>query len=281
MIETYLLEYLEAFSRLGTLSAASEELLVSQPALTRSMQKLEQELGVKLFKREKNRILLNENGKLAAKYAAKLIADNQEMIDAIQKFDLSTRTINLGSCAPVPITQLTESLHTLYPEMTITTTLCNDEDLEKGFGEGKYQLFIFHEDKKDANTSSILCQTEKLYIAVPPAHPLASFKSISFKDLESIPILLYKHIGFWYDIVTKEIPNNHFLMQDNAESFSEIANESSLPTFITDYFIKNDNLPEYRKFIPIKDDSATVTYYLTCHKKDRAFFDPIFQYMKG
>ena len=39
MIEIYLLEQLEAFARCGTLSAAAEELHLSQPALTRSMKK--------------------------------------------------------------------------------------------------------------------------------------------------------------------------------------------------------------------------------------------------
>ena len=61
MIEIYLLEHLDAFARLGTLSAASEELHISQPALTRSMQKLEQELGVTLFVREKNRMMIKQN----------------------------------------------------------------------------------------------------------------------------------------------------------------------------------------------------------------------------
>ena len=41
MIEIYLLEALDAFYRLGTLSAAAEYLHISQPALSRSMQKLQ------------------------------------------------------------------------------------------------------------------------------------------------------------------------------------------------------------------------------------------------
>jgi len=46
MIETYLLEQFEAFARCGTLLKASEELHISQPSLSRSMKKLENELGV-------------------------------------------------------------------------------------------------------------------------------------------------------------------------------------------------------------------------------------------
>lgn len=59
MIEIYLLEQLAAFARCGTLSKAAEELLISQPALSRSMKKLEDDLGVKLFIRENKKLLLD------------------------------------------------------------------------------------------------------------------------------------------------------------------------------------------------------------------------------
>lgn len=53
MIEIYLLEQLKAFHDCGTLSAASEQLHLSQPALSRSMKKMEEILGVTLFERQK------------------------------------------------------------------------------------------------------------------------------------------------------------------------------------------------------------------------------------
>ena len=46
MMELYLLEQLIAFSRQGTLSGAAEKLHISQPALSQSMKKLEESLGV-------------------------------------------------------------------------------------------------------------------------------------------------------------------------------------------------------------------------------------------
>ena len=51
MMELYLLEQLIAFSRQGTLSGAAEKLHISQPALSQSMKKLEESLGVSLFER--------------------------------------------------------------------------------------------------------------------------------------------------------------------------------------------------------------------------------------
>ena len=74
MIELYLLENLYAVYEHKTLTLAAEKLHLTQPSLSRSMQKLEGILGVSLFDRQKNRIILNENGVLAAKYAKKIFA---------------------------------------------------------------------------------------------------------------------------------------------------------------------------------------------------------------
>ena len=50
------LEQLTAFARCGTLSAAAEELHISQPTITRTMQRLEDDFGAPLFVRSKNSI---------------------------------------------------------------------------------------------------------------------------------------------------------------------------------------------------------------------------------
>ena len=73
MIEIHLLEQLAAFEEYKTLSKAAEKLLVSQPALSRSMHKLEDRMGVPLFDRQKNKISLNKNGELVAEYAKQIL----------------------------------------------------------------------------------------------------------------------------------------------------------------------------------------------------------------
>ena len=80
MIETYLLEQFAAFARFGTLLKASEELHITQPTLSRSMKKLEEELGVSIFHRENSKLSLNETGKVAAEYAKKALQANQDLI---------------------------------------------------------------------------------------------------------------------------------------------------------------------------------------------------------
>ena len=59
VFELYQLEQLLAFAECGTLSGAAERLHLSQPALSRSMQRLEGVLQVSLFDRQKNKIKYN------------------------------------------------------------------------------------------------------------------------------------------------------------------------------------------------------------------------------
>ena len=58
MIDINLWQGLAFFEKYGTLSKAAEKLFISQPALSRSMNKLEEEVGVVLFNRSKNKITL-------------------------------------------------------------------------------------------------------------------------------------------------------------------------------------------------------------------------------
>ena len=103
MIDTYLLEQLCAVLDCGTLSAASEKLHLTQPSLTRSMQKLEDLLGVKLFDRAKNRVHLNENGRLAAECAKHILMEEQDMISRVRALDRSSRTLAVGMISPGPM----------------------------------------------------------------------------------------------------------------------------------------------------------------------------------
>lgn len=269
MIETYLLEQLVAFSRYGTLSAASEALHLSQPALSRSMQKLEALLGVTLFERNKNKITLNENGLLTTEYAAKLLEQQQDMVERIRAFDRSRRTITLGACAPMPIWDLLPLLTQIYADMTIASEIKEDTDLLKGLYDGIYQLVVLHEKPEDSSLYCQLLGQEQLYLSVPPAHPLAGYPSLHLKDIEGQTMLLYSQIGFWYDLCMNEMPNVRFLMQNEYDVFGELVSASALPCFTTDQAMKRNGLEPNRKAIPFLDKEATATYYCICLPGER------------
>lgn len=87
MLELYQLRQLAAFAEYGTLSEAAEKLFLSQPALSRNMRKLEEDIGVPLFVRSRNKLELNENGRLTAELAVKALAEVDSIVHQVQEYD--------------------------------------------------------------------------------------------------------------------------------------------------------------------------------------------------
>ena len=83
MIEFYQLEQLVMVAKMKTLSKAAETLSISQPGLTKSIQRLEKDLGMQLFSRKKNKITLNDNGWLAVELAQKTLDQREKMIQTL------------------------------------------------------------------------------------------------------------------------------------------------------------------------------------------------------
>ena len=260
VFEIYQLEQLLAFAECGTLSGAAERLHLSQPALSRSMQRLEAELQVPLFHRQKNRIEFNENGRMAAEYARQVLDKCQDMISRVQAFDRSQRTILVGSCAPAPLWEVPPLLSDLYPDMTISSEMRENEVLLQGLRDDVYQLIILPYPVEEPGISCVKYGEEHLYFSLPPAHPLSGRKGLYMRDLNGETMLLRNRLGFWRELTLRKMPDTRFLEQEDV-AFEELVKSSALPSFATDVVLRREGNPVNRVNIPILDEEANVTYY--------------------
>lgn len=260
MFELYQLEQLLAVSEYRTLSNAAEHLHVSQPALSRSMQRLETELHVSLFNRQKNKIELNENGQMAVDYAQQIVDKCQDMIERIQAFERSQRTILVGFCAPVPLWEIPPVLSNLYPDRTISSEMRKNEVLLQGLRDDVYQLIILPYPVEEPGITCVKYGEEHLFFSLPPAHPLSGSKALYMKDLNGETMLLRNRLGFWRDITDKKMPDTRFLEQEDF-AFDELVKTSALPSFTTDVALRREGNSPNRVNIPILDEEANVTYY--------------------
>ena len=282
MIETYLLEQFVAFARQGTLLKASAELHITQPTLSRSMKKLEEELGVSIFHRENSKLSLNETGKVAAEYAEKALQANQDFIDRVLSFDRQLRTISIGSSSPFPINELMPTFQNYLSDKTILTELVSsDETLVKGLKNRQYDMVILHTLPED---KSLFCQRymdEQIYISISNDHPLARQNSVSFKDISGMRILVSAHIGFWMDICKKHLNASDLLVQNNADALDELADASTIPMFNSDRMIELGYNTPGRISIPICDEDAHATYWVACRAQDQNKYRSIFNVVRG
>ena len=273
MIEIYLLEQLDAFARFGTLSRASEELHLTQPSLTRSMQKLEELIGVPIFERTKNKLSLNENGLIAAEYARRILDEEDRMVDHLRALDRSTRTISVGAVAPGPLIKFVPSLSALFPDMSIASEVKTEDELLEGLGNSIYQFVILTHQVEDVN---LICERygdEQLFVSLPKKHRLSKKKMLSFRELNGESFLMLSEVGVWDKLVRENMPDSSFLIQNDQNALGELIEASNLPNFATDITIRayeNMQIPSRdlsdRVLIPISDESATMDFYIVANK---------------
>lgn len=276
MIELYELRQFTAFADAGTLSGAAEILHLSQPALSRNMKKLEDELGVILFERKKNKLELNGNGEYVLKLAKELLEDADSFAAKVRDFDRKNRTISLGVCAPAPVWLLAPLITNTFPHMTLQTEMDDDRRLLANLEDNVYQLIVTHTQPDKAQYFYKKCGAESLMFSLPKGHRYARRKSLSFSEMNGENMLLMPDIGFWDFVRTDKMPDSRFLTQSDRFSFNELVQASSLPSFTSDLAEKYTEVPHNRANIPISDEESTVTYYLVCKSVKKKAFLPLF-----
>ena len=280
MIEIYLLQQLVGLSEYSTLSEAAEHLHITQPTLTRSIHKLEELLGVELFRREKNRIYINDNGRLAVEYAKRILENEQEMVSAVQALEHSRHTVSIASCAPAPNFIIKLQLEKQYPGMQIAAEIRSEQELLDRLKRGEFQLITL---SNKVTESGLCCQkigTEHLHLSVLPAHPAAVMDSVSFSDINSGSFLVYRNLGVWENIGREYMPNARFIYQDEMDEYLEVVGTSSLPTFDTDWGVILYGQRTNRVSVPINDSAAKKTFYVVYKDSGRDKFDKLIEQLR-
>lgn len=290
MIETYLLEQLVAFRDAGTLSAAADHLHLTQPTLTRSMNKLEELFEVPLFMREKKRIFLNENGILAAQCAEDILAMHENMVAQVKALDRRSRTITVGYNAPGPIMELMPLLTSSFVHMAVSTELGSEPALLQGLVDKTYQMIILDHpvdhavveasSKKSIDCYSVKCTSEQLCAALPRDHRLAGETSISFSDMDGESFLMANEVGIWEDIVRSKMPSSKFLLQEGTDSLLQIVENSSLPSFATDITMRVLGGRGNRSVVPFSDPEAGMDFYCICQSAEKTKYKAWFESLR-
>ena len=285
MLNLLELEQLAAFAEYGTLSKAAEKLNISQPTITRTMQRLEEEFGVPLFERSKNHIALNETGEQAVSYAVQLLKDAKEAVDAVRAFDRSRHTITVSSCAPAPLWRLLPALSDAFPDMTLSSSIKNNASVLEDVKSGHCLLAVLPGIPEEGKIPETYCcrpfMKENLAVCVPPDHVLAGYKEVSFEVLNGYNFLLGTRLGFWDDMCREKMPASRFLVQTDQFTMEELIRESSLPCFVTDVAEYDEEIYGDRIVIPVSDQAAKITFHIVYNGTDKKYapvFAQLFDY---
>lgn len=256
------LRQLDAIEREETMSAAARALHVSQPALSRSIQRLETELGTPLFTREGRRVSLNEAGRTALDWARQILRDERLMRDAVDAIARRSRALRVGAVAPAPLWRLTGLMVEAFPRETLTSEIVEEPAVVRGVLDGTFDLGIVCAAPTSPLLRSCELMRENLSVTLPPNHPLAARASVPLAELDGSTFLILTGIGFWRGLVERALPHATFIEQGDRMVFAQLARTTPHCTFVTDApYMENDPVPG-RAVVPLEDAEARVTFWL-------------------
>lgn len=261
------LRLLVAVDEAGTMSGAAQRAHITQPSLSRSMQRLEAELGCELFDRTRNSARLNEAGRVAVERARDVLAAEQHMRDALDDLARKKRTLRVAAVAPAPVWNLTARTVERFPGTILAPEVLPDAEVERRLFDRTADLAITRKPIALPNCECIPLMTENLFVSVSAAHPLAMRKHVSFADLAGETLLVLDGIGFWKDVYEQGIPDVHSIVQRDREVFTQLVDSSDMLCFTTDA-PQNSNHARGRVEVPLSDASAHATFFLVALRQN-------------
>lgn len=204
-IDTRLLRYFVAVAEEGHLTRAARRLYVSQPALTKQIKLLEQQVGVELFVRSRTGMRLTEPGRIFAEHAPLLLSGWDRMLRETKSgASRAARVLRVGfiaSAANEFTPEIVAAFRALRPEWQVDMRQSGWTDPSAGLDDGEVDVALvrlpFPAD--DAYRSTDLF-TEPRWLALPADHRLAACSEIDFEELWNEPFVASPpENGWWRD----------------------------------------------------------------------------------
>ena len=186
---------------LRSISIASKQLHLSQPSVTRIIQELEEDIGVPLFSRTKEGMLLTAAGKNFYRYATRIISTLHEALAEVKPNE-DNPIINIGFCASVFVFDLIEQLRNSdYDVKCLRFHEMDPEQQVISLKNGSIDISIARYSVADSleDLGRRLLFKAELFAVLPASHRLSGKKIICLAELRDEDFVVLQEETFgWY-----------------------------------------------------------------------------------
>ena len=184
------LEYFRMTAKLGSMSAAAEQLYLTPAALSRAIRQLEEELGQSLFDRQGRHIKLNESGRIFLMHAEEAL-DTMELakrrISALPQSRRSFLRVRLDVLLDEP-GSLPIALQKARPALSVET-------IPPSRSGAHYDVRFFSSQSRLAESAGEYLFSDRMVAALPINHPLAQSTDVALASLAAEPFVLCRADG--------------------------------------------------------------------------------------
>jgi LysR family hydrogen peroxide-inducible transcriptional activator len=191
------LQYAVAVADARSFRRAAEECGVSQPSLSAQLAQLEDALGVRLFERDRRRVLLTPAGEQLIERARRVLVDADDLVDAARRLsDPLAGSLAIGvipTISPYLLPVAAPAIQRAHPRLTVRWLEDKTETLARDLHAGRLDaaLLALEADLGGPLQREVIGR-DPFVLATPRSHPLAKKGSrpASLGDLRGAPLLL-------------------------------------------------------------------------------------------
>ncbi|EOD6327539.1 LysR family transcriptional regulator [Providencia stuartii] len=189
------LRYFVEVVQLNGFSRAAERLFVTQPAISRSIQKLEQELGYTLLVRENDGVRLTDEGEILLSHAKQILKQFNSMNKALkEKEGPLSGILNIGLPPVIASTYFADIIMAFsrrYPQVELKILELGTHKMMEAMLNGEVEtaavMLPFDNELFDLHVFS----SDRLMLLVSEQHPLAMRNSVKFAELIDEPFIFF------------------------------------------------------------------------------------------
>ncbi|RRR96828.1 LysR family transcriptional regulator [Glycomyces terrestris] len=185
-----------AVARLEHLSGAAAELRVAQPSLSRSIARLEAELGAPLFERA-GRLRLNDTGRLFRDHVERALGELEAGRRAVaESLDGGPGAVRLASETFLQLTGPLLAFKAAHPDVEVHLHQMTPAEMEQALLAQEVDLALASQPVNAPGTESAVVHVEQVWLATPPGHRLAASERVRIEDLAGEPFVTTR-AGQW------------------------------------------------------------------------------------
>jgi DNA-binding transcriptional LysR family regulator len=178
------LRYFQVVARYEHISRAAEELRVAQPSLSRTVARLEAELGTPLFDRQGRRIRLNQYGAMFLRHVDRALSELEDGRRALRDArDTGLGRVAVASETLLTITRALGSFRAAHPRADVRLYQSTAEEMDRRLRAGEVDFCVASQPLTGTNLESVELAREEVLLAVPPGHWLDGRESVTIPEI--------------------------------------------------------------------------------------------------
>ena len=177
----------------GTMSAAAEELHLTQPAVSKQLQALEEYFGLRLLERRGREVRLTSAGEICYRHARIIASHLKQTRRELAELTQLVRGRLLLGASTTPgqyvLPRLIGAFRREYPRVEVVLTIADTQEVVQRLQEGEIDLGVVGANGRGRNLSYSRLVGDELVLIVPPEHRLAGAAAVSPAELKGEPLV--------------------------------------------------------------------------------------------